>query len=50
MSRPQRNENNQAATQADWFVYLVRCGDNGAPSARPAAEWECRAVRGTIGG
>ena len=27
MSRPQRNENNQAANQADWFVYLIRCGD-----------------------
>ena len=45
-----RNENNQDATQADWFVYLIRCGDNGAPSARPSAEWACRAVRGTIGG
>jgi putative endonuclease len=27
MSRPQRNENNQAANQAGWFVYLLRCGD-----------------------
>jgi predicted GIY-YIG superfamily endonuclease len=27
MSRPQRNENNQAANQAGWFVYLIRCGD-----------------------
>jgi len=50
MSHPQGNEPNQDAPQADWFVYLIRCGDDGAPSARPAAEWECRAVRGAIGG
>ena len=49
MSRPQRNEQHQDAHQADWFVTdpLRR---HGAPSARPVAEWECRAVRGTIGG
>ncbi|MDR3682250.1 MAG: GIY-YIG nuclease family protein [Geothrix sp.] len=27
MSRPQRSENSQDAHQADWFVYLIRCGD-----------------------
>jgi putative endonuclease len=27
MSRPQRNENDQAASGADWSVYLIRCGD-----------------------
>ncbi|MDR3682251.1 MAG: hypothetical protein P4L11_00875 [Geothrix sp.] len=50
MVRPQRSENNQDAHQATWFVYLIRCGDDGAPSTRPVAEWECRAGRGTIGG
>jgi hypothetical protein len=50
MSRPQRREKKQDAGPAAWFVYLLRCGDNGAPSARPGAEWERRAVRGAIGG
>jgi predicted GIY-YIG superfamily endonuclease len=27
MSRPQRNEKTQDANRADWFVYLIRCGD-----------------------
>ena len=27
MSRPRRPEKNQDANQADWFVYLIRCGD-----------------------
>ena len=27
MSRPQRNEPNQDAPQADWVVHLIRCGD-----------------------
>jgi putative endonuclease len=27
MSRPQRNEKNQTAHRATWFVYLIRCGD-----------------------
>lgn len=33
-----------------WYVYLLRCGDDGPPSARPKAEWEVRAGRGPIGG
>lgn len=27
MSRPQRHEPDQAANQAIWSVYLIRCGD-----------------------
>jgi hypothetical protein len=33
-----------------WWVYQLRGGDHWAPSAKPGAEWERRAVRDAIGG